>query len=57
MTKAIIPSAPEIGREALIVVGGAIIGALIVGAFPSLQKWMVNQWTGAGGKDCACGGQ
>ncbi|CAN5166086.1 hypothetical protein BH10PSE16_BH10PSE16_43790 [soil metagenome] len=42
--KAIIPSVPEIGREALIVLGGALLAALIVGQFPSLRDWMKAQW-------------
>lgn len=40
----IIPSIPEIGREALIVVGGAILAALIVGNIPALRDWIKLQW-------------
>lgn len=45
--KSIIPSVPEIGREALIVVGGAIIAALIVGQIPALRDWIKAQWSDA----------
>ena len=40
----IIPSVPEIGREALIVIGGALLAALIVGQVPSLRQWIKEQW-------------
>lgn len=42
----IIPSVPEIGREALIVIGGAIVAAIIVSKFPPLQDWIKKQWNG-----------
>ena len=42
--KAIIPKPVDIGREALIVVGGAILAALIVSQLPSLQAWIKKQW-------------
>lgn len=41
---AIIPKAPEIAREALIVIAGAVLAALIVGQFPSLRQWIKDQW-------------
>lgn len=41
---AFIPGPFEIGREALIVVGGALLAALIVGQFPSLKDWIKAQW-------------
>ena len=44
--KNIIPSAPEIGREALIVIGGAIVAAIIMGYVPALQDWIKAQWNG-----------
>lgn len=49
--RAFIPSAPEVGREVLIVVGGAIIAAALVGAFPALRQWLQAQWTG---QPCDC---
>lgn len=45
--KSIVPTVPEIGREALIVVGGAIIAALIVGQIPALRDWIKAQWADA----------
>lgn len=41
---AIIPKPIEIGREAIIVVGGALLAALIVGQFPQLRNWIKEQW-------------
>lgn len=40
----ILPTAPEVGREALIVIGGAILAALIVGNVPALRDWIKAQW-------------
>ncbi|MES2688064.1 MAG: hypothetical protein V4706_14675 [Pseudomonadota bacterium] len=40
----ILPSAPEIARETLIVLGGALVAAFIVGQFPSVRAWMKAQW-------------
>lgn len=40
----IIPTPVELGREALIVIGGAIIAALIVSQLPGLQDWIKKQW-------------
>lgn len=42
--KNIIPTLPEIGREAIIVLSGALIAALIVGRVPSLGVWIRKQW-------------
>jgi len=39
-----LPTAPEVAREVLIVLGGAIIAAAIVGALPSLRAWIKAQW-------------
>lgn len=39
-----VPSVPEIGREALIVIGGAVLAAAIIAAFPSLRQWIKDQW-------------
>lgn len=43
----IIPTAPEVAREALIVVGGAILAAFIVSQVPQLRDWIKAQWGGA----------
>jgi hypothetical protein len=42
-----LPKAPDLIREALIVVGGAIIAAAIVGQIPPLREWIKKQWDGA----------
>lgn len=44
--KNLIPTPTDIGREALIVIGGAIVAALIVSQFPALQAWIKVQWNG-----------
>jgi hypothetical protein len=45
--KAIIPTGPELARETLIVLGGALAAALIIGNLPSVREWMRKQWAGA----------
>lgn len=42
--KTFIPSLPEIGRETLIVLAGALLAALIVGQLPGVREWMREQW-------------
>ena len=42
--KPFLPSIPEVGREALIVLGGALIAALVVGHVPGLRQWIKDQW-------------
>lgn len=43
---AFIPSLPEVGREALVVLAGALLAALIVGQLPPVRDWMRKQWDG-----------
>lgn len=38
------PSWKDVGKEALIVVGGAIVAALIIGQLPGVKKWIQDQW-------------
>lgn len=38
--KAVVPSWTEVGRETLIVLGGAILAAAILSQFPSVKKWV-----------------
>lgn len=38
--KQVIPSAPEVAREAIIVLGGVLIAAFVISRFPSLQKFV-----------------
>jgi len=45
--KNIVPSVPEVAREALIVIGGALLAALIVGQFPAVRDWIKAQWQNA----------
>jgi len=40
--KKIIPSGPEVAREALIVLGGVLIAAWILSRFPALQKFVTD---------------
>ena len=40
----IIPSLPEVSREALIVIGGALLAALVMSQFPAVRAWIKEQW-------------
>lgn len=40
----LIPAPIELGREAIIVIGGALIAALIIGQSPRLRDWIKEQW-------------
>ena len=42
--KNLIPSLPEMGREAIIVLAGAIIAAAIIGQLPGVKTWIKAQW-------------
>jgi hypothetical protein len=42
-----IPSAPEVSREALVVIAGALIAAWIIGQSPPVRDWIKKQWGGA----------
>lgn len=44
--KNIIPAPAEIAREAVIVIGGALLAALIVGQVPAIRQWIKDQWGG-----------
>lgn len=41
---AIIPKPVEIGREAITVIAGALLAALIIGYLPSVKAWIKDQW-------------
>lgn len=45
--KKFIPSVPEIARETLIVLAGAVVAAAVVGMLPTLRNWMKKQWDGS----------
>ena len=47
----VLPKPAEVGREALIVVGGAILAAAIMAAFPQLRAWIKAQWDGPDGPE------
>lgn len=42
----LIPAGPDVIREALIVIGGAIIAAAVMGQVPALREWIKAQWAG-----------
>lgn len=44
---AFIPKPAEITREAIIVMGGALLAAFIIGNMPSVREWIKTQWGGA----------
>lgn len=41
----IVPTLPELSKEALVVIGGALLAALIIGQFPQVRAWIKNQWS------------
>lgn len=50
-TSAIIPSGPEFAREAIIIIGGAILAALVLSRVPALRAWIT---TNTRGTECQC---
>lgn len=40
--KTIIPTAPEIARETIIVLGGLLIAAFIISRFPAVRKFVTD---------------
>jgi len=49
MKTAIIPSGPEFLREAIIVIGGAILAALVLSKIPALKAFIQTNTSGC---DC-----
>lgn len=43
----LIPKPVEIGREALLVIAGAVVAAFIIGQVPGVRDWIKRQWDGA----------
>lgn len=39
----IIPTGPEVAREAIIVLGGILIAAYVLSRFPRLRAWVTAQ--------------
>jgi len=42
--KGIVPSAPAVAREALTVIAGALLAALVMSQFPSVKAWIKRAW-------------
>lgn len=42
--KKYLPSLPEVTKEAGIVLGGALLAALIIGQLPGVKAWVKRQW-------------
>lgn len=40
----IVPAPAAIAKEALIVIGGALVAALIIGQLPGVRDWIKAQW-------------
>lgn len=40
-----IPKFHEVAKEAVVVLGGALLAALIIGQVPQLKTWIKEQWT------------
>ena len=38
------PSVPEVVREAVIVIAGAALAALVISMFPSFKAWVKKSW-------------
>lgn len=45
--KPFVPTVPEVTREALIVLAGALLAAWIIGQSPPVRDWIKKQWGGA----------
>jgi Flp pilus assembly pilin Flp len=45
--KTLIPQPVEVAREAVIVILGALLAAVIVGQLPGVRAWIKRQWDGA----------
>ena len=39
-----LPSLPDITREALAVIAGAVLAAFVMAQFPSVKGWIKKQW-------------
>ena len=42
--KKYLPGLPEVSRETVTVIAGAIIAAFIISQFPTVKKWIKDQW-------------
>ena len=50
-----LPSLETVGREALVVIAGALLAALVIGQFPGVRAWIDKQWGKESGP-CDCKG-
>jgi hypothetical protein len=48
--KNMIPKTTDIGREAIIVIAGALVAALVIGQLPGVRDWIKAQWSGSSNK-------
>ncbi len=53
MSGGVLPSGNELLRESLVIIGGAIIAALILSQLPELRAWIATNTRGTPG-DCDC---
>ena len=42
----LLPAPKAIAREALLVVAGAVVAAVLIGAMPGLRDWIKGKWEG-----------
>jgi hypothetical protein len=40
----VLPTPAEVVREALTVIGGAVLAALVIGYFPEVKAWVKARW-------------
>jgi hypothetical protein len=40
----ILPTVNDVVKEGLIVLGGAILAAVVIGQLPTLRDWIKSQW-------------
>ena len=50
----VLPSAPEVLRESLVLIGGAILAALTLSQMPELRRWIADNTRGAGLASAGC---
>lgn len=41
-----LPSVPEVVREGLITIAGALLAAFVIGQLPGVRDWVKRQWDG-----------
>lgn len=39
-----LPKIGAVATEAIVVIGGAILAAVVIGQFPGLKAWINKQW-------------